>query len=184
MRLKHVKKSIEGRIGGDEPYYPSSDTCSFETDEDECWFEDGEEVRVNLPRRGSSSTKKVIYGPTSKKVVWQLGMIFAYVDELRYAVTKYAVQRRVHVEQYANEPTTIRSSMPSSRIVSNDPIMVTRSVDVASDIGFKPSSGLKWKGKPSITIRRLQEIRGQHRIQIRTGGSNNLSQNSNFLHPQ
>ncbi|XP_070003204.1 uncharacterized protein [Nicotiana sylvestris] len=65
------KKRLEGRIGGDEPYYPSSDACSFETDEDESWVEDGEEVSVNLPRR-RSSTKKVVYDPTAKKVVWQL----------------------------------------------------------------------------------------------------------------
>ncbi|OIT28675.1 hypothetical protein A4A49_41426 [Nicotiana attenuata] len=73
---------------------------------------------------------------------------------------------------------------PSTRIEPTGPTMITMSADVTGDIGFKPSSGLKWKGKPAITTRRLQEIRGQHRIQTRTGGSNNLSQNSSSAHPQ
>ncbi|KAK6802252.1 hypothetical protein RDI58_000032 [Solanum bulbocastanum] len=30
------KISVEGRLGGDEPYYPSSDVDSFEIDENEC----------------------------------------------------------------------------------------------------------------------------------------------------
>jgi len=72
---------------------------------------------------------------------------------------------------------------PSTRIEPMGPTMITRSADVTGDIGFKPSSGLKWKGKPAITTRRLQEIRGQHRIQTRTGVSKNLSQNSSSAHP-
>ncbi|XP_019246271.1 PREDICTED: protein trichome birefringence-like 33 [Nicotiana attenuata] len=43
--IETCKKSVEGRLGGDEPYYPSSYACSFETDEDECWNEDGEDKK-------------------------------------------------------------------------------------------------------------------------------------------
>nr|XP_016507435.1 PREDICTED: uncharacterized protein LOC107825112 [Nicotiana tabacum] len=96
------------------------------------------------------------------------------------------------VFQAENGFKTLNPGMPSSRIVatlstrieSNGPAMIIRSADVTGDIGFKPSSGLKWKGKPAITTRRLQEIRGKYRIQTRTGGSNNLSQNSSSAHPQ
>ncbi|KAG5579642.1 hypothetical protein H5410_050269 [Solanum commersonii] len=53
------KISVEGRLGGDEPYYPSSDADSFEIDEDECCDEDehnsdadsSDSGWVNLPRR-------------------------------------------------------------------------------------------------------------------------------------
>ncbi|KAM3375382.1 hypothetical protein P3S68_014096 [Capsicum galapagoense] len=38
-----------------------------------------------------------------------------------------------------------------------------KSTIVTKDIRFKPSSGLKWKGKQAITIRRLQQIRDQSR---------------------
>ncbi|XP_019224023.1 PREDICTED: MAP7 domain-containing protein 1-like [Nicotiana attenuata] len=44
--------------------------------------------------------------------------------------------------------------------------MITSSSDVTGDIGFKPTSGLKWKGKQAITIRRLQEIKDQSRCVI------------------
>ncbi|KAH0758088.1 hypothetical protein KY290_021581 [Solanum tuberosum] len=53
------KISVEGRLGGDEPYYPSSDDYNFEIDEDECCDEDEHNFNadssdsdwVNLPRR-------------------------------------------------------------------------------------------------------------------------------------
>ncbi|KAK6780066.1 hypothetical protein RDI58_022250 [Solanum bulbocastanum] len=53
------KTSIEGRLGGDEPYYPSFDADSLEIDEDECCDEDEHNSDtdifdsgwVNLPRR-------------------------------------------------------------------------------------------------------------------------------------
>ncbi|MCD7463715.1 hypothetical protein HAX54_051211, partial [Datura stramonium] len=51
------KKSIEGRLGGDEPYYLSHDACSFEINEDECWLEDGKRGNIKLSRRRSSSSK-------------------------------------------------------------------------------------------------------------------------------
>ncbi|XP_059309683.1 uncharacterized protein LOC132060773 [Lycium ferocissimum] len=97
--------SLEGRLGGDEPYYGSSDDDSFEIDEDECWDneEDIESGGVNVPRKNNAKNK-IIHDPTAKKVVWQLGMVFKDVNEFRGAVTKYAVQKRVPVEKFVNEP--------------------------------------------------------------------------------
>ncbi|KAG5588489.1 hypothetical protein H5410_048923 [Solanum commersonii] len=44
------KISVEGRLGGDEPYFASSDDGSFEIDEDEFSDECVESERVHLPR--------------------------------------------------------------------------------------------------------------------------------------
>ena len=44
------KVSVEGRLGGDEPYFASSDDESFEIDEGEFSDERVESERVNLPR--------------------------------------------------------------------------------------------------------------------------------------
>ncbi|WMV32539.1 hypothetical protein MTR67_025924 [Solanum verrucosum] len=106
------KVSHEGRLGGDEPYFASSDEDIFELDEDECCDDDehesGRSRRVKLSRKRSSKTQKTIHDPTAKKVVWQLGMVFKDVKEFRQAVTKYAVKRRVQVEKWVNEPKKVR----------------------------------------------------------------------------
>ncbi|WMV40548.1 hypothetical protein MTR67_033933 [Solanum verrucosum] len=106
------KVSDEGRLGGDEPYFASSDEDSFELDENECCNDDEHESsrsrRVKLSRKRSSKTQKIIHDPTTKKVVWQLGMVFKDVKELRQAVIKYAVRRRVQVEKWVNEPKKVR----------------------------------------------------------------------------
>ncbi|KAH0673134.1 hypothetical protein KY284_024221 [Solanum tuberosum] len=106
------KVSHEGRLGGDEPYFASSDDDSFELDEDKCCNDDEHESdrsrRVKLSRKRSSKTQKIIHDPTAKKVVWQLGMVFKDAKEFRQAVTKYAVRRRVQVEKWVNEPKKVR----------------------------------------------------------------------------
>ncbi|KAJ8544003.1 hypothetical protein K7X08_025621 [Anisodus acutangulus] len=73
------------------------------------------------------------------------------------------------VFQAENGVTTIN---PNQRIVSTGSRKMIRSADVSGDIGFKPTSGLKWKGSKAITTRRLQEIRDQ----AKTNASNNASQ--------
>ncbi|XP_059298353.1 uncharacterized protein LOC132051071 [Lycium ferocissimum] len=60
------------------------------------------------------------------------------------------------------------------------PRNIIRSADVIDDIGFKPSSGLKWKGTKTITTRRLQDIRDQ----ARANGSNNASQSTTSSLPR
>lgn len=51
------KKSIEGRLGDDEPYYSSFDAHSVETGEDEYWLEDEKKKNEKLSRKRSSSIK-------------------------------------------------------------------------------------------------------------------------------
>ncbi|KAH0732253.1 hypothetical protein KY289_003441 [Solanum tuberosum] len=102
--------TLEGRLGGDEPYYASSDACSFETDTDDSCLEKGEKMRLKLPntKRKKYTTDSVRFDPNSKKIMWQLGMVFESVKEFRLAVTKYVIQRRVQIEKYVNEPTRVR----------------------------------------------------------------------------
>ena len=42
------------------------------------------------------------------------------------------------------------------------------SANVTGDIGFKPTKGLKWKGKKFMTQRELQVESVMHRIQTRS----------------
>ena len=56
-----------------------------------------------MSRKRSAKHQKIIHGPTTKKVVSQLGMVFEDVKEFRQAVTKYAVRRSVQVEKWVNE---------------------------------------------------------------------------------
>ncbi|KAM3265087.1 hypothetical protein P3L10_002081 [Capsicum annuum] len=67
------------------------------------------------------------------------------------------------VFQAENGFTTISPGLPSRRIVSTGPKQVMKSAVVSGDIGFKPSSGLKWKDKQAITKSRLQQIKDQSR---------------------
>ncbi|WMV32064.1 hypothetical protein MTR67_025449 [Solanum verrucosum] len=53
--------------------------------------------------------------------------------------------------------------LPSIRILAG-PKRVLRSNVVTGDVGFKPTSGLKWKGNQAITTRRPQQIRDQSRL--------------------
>ncbi|WMV52837.1 hypothetical protein MTR67_046222 [Solanum verrucosum] len=93
------KISVEGRLGGDEPYFASSDDGSFEIDGDEFSDECVESERVHLPRtvkrRRRPSNQKIIHDPTAKKVVWQLGMVFADVNEFRRATTVRRARAKV-----------------------------------------------------------------------------------------
>lgn len=68
-------------LGGDESYYSSSDTDSFEIDEAKFSDEDVESENVNLSRRRRARNTKIIHDPTAKKVVWQFGMVFIDVNK-------------------------------------------------------------------------------------------------------
>ena len=67
------KASHEERIGGDGPYFASSDEGSFELEEDEYCnndeHESGRSRRVKLSSKRSSIPQKIIHDPTTKKVV-------------------------------------------------------------------------------------------------------------------
>ena len=102
--------TLEGRLGGDEPYYASSDACSFETDTDDSCLQEGEKMKLKLPntKRKKHTIERVRFDPNIKKIVWQLGMVFESVKEFRLAVTKYAIQRGVQIEKCVNEPNRVR----------------------------------------------------------------------------
>ncbi|XP_060194321.1 uncharacterized protein LOC132623558 isoform X2 [Lycium barbarum] len=73
----------------------------------------------------------------------------------------------VGVFQAKNGFTTFNPGLPSQRIVSTGPKIIIRSADVTGDIGFKPTSTLKWKGAKALTTRRTQEVRDQVRAKAR-----------------
>ncbi|KAF3670719.1 hypothetical protein FXO37_08405 [Capsicum annuum] len=72
-------------------------------------------------------------------------------------------KRGCPMKRSGGDVATPKPGLPSRRIVSTGPKQVMKSAVVSGDIGFKPSSGLKWKGKQAITTRRLQQIRDQSR---------------------
>ncbi|KAG5586784.1 hypothetical protein H5410_047218 [Solanum commersonii] len=55
----------EGRLRGDEPYYVTSDACSFETDTNDSCLEEGEKMRLKLPhtKRKKHTTHNVRFDP-------------------------------------------------------------------------------------------------------------------------
>ncbi|KAK4726990.1 hypothetical protein R3W88_031907 [Solanum pinnatisectum] len=93
--------TLEGRLGSDEPYYASFDSCNFKTDTDHSCPEEGEKMRLKLPntKRKKHTTYSVRFDSNIKKILWQLDMVFESVKEFRLAVTKYAIQRRVQIEK-------------------------------------------------------------------------------------
>uniref|UniRef100_A0A1S3ZQM4 Transposase MuDR plant domain-containing protein n=1 Tax=Nicotiana tabacum TaxID=4097 RepID=A0A1S3ZQM4_TOBAC len=94
------KKSLEGKIGGDEPYYLSDEAASFETDPDDVDDEGEGEVQQKVKARRRKIKRRVIFDKTCKKI--------ASVRDFREAVTKYVVQQKVSIEKYVNEPTKVR----------------------------------------------------------------------------
>ncbi|KAG5585838.1 hypothetical protein H5410_046272 [Solanum commersonii] len=79
------------------------------------------------------------------------------------------------VFQVENEFKAFNPGMPSFKILSTSATKVTRSADITGDIGFKPSttSKLTWKGKSTISTRKLQEMSEQRRKKPKGSSSNN-----------
>jgi len=102
------KKSLEGKIGGDEPYYHLDEATSFETDPDDVDDEGEGEVQQKVKARKRKTKRRVIFDKTCKKIVWETGLAFASVRDFREVVTKYVVQQKVSIEKYVNEPTRVR----------------------------------------------------------------------------
>ncbi|OIS98379.1 hypothetical protein A4A49_60949, partial [Nicotiana attenuata] len=71
------KKSLEGKIGGDEPYYLSDEAASFETDPDDVDDEGEGEVQQKVKARRRKTKRRVIFDRTCKKIVWETGLAFA-----------------------------------------------------------------------------------------------------------
>ncbi|MCE0482563.1 hypothetical protein HAX54_041422 [Datura stramonium] len=54
---------------------------------------------------------------------------------------------------------TYSHSLPSSRILHSSARQPRRSVEVSRDLGFKPRTGVRWKGKEAITTGQFEEMR-------------------------
>ncbi|KAK6803587.1 hypothetical protein RDI58_001371 [Solanum bulbocastanum] len=57
--------------------------------------------------------------------------------------------------------------MPSRRVVDIGTRVPKRSGEVIGDIEYQPRFGVKWKEKLAIISNRLQQMRGEKRIQTR-----------------
>ncbi|KAK4716577.1 hypothetical protein R3W88_014915 [Solanum pinnatisectum] len=64
--------------------------------------------------------------------------------------------------------TTINPGMPSSRVVDIGTRVPRRSDEITGDIGYQPRFGVKWMGKSAIASNKLQQMRGEKRIQTRS----------------
>ena len=69
----------------------------------------------------------------------------------------------------------IKRGMSSCNIFSTGTTKVIKSVEVTSDIGYKPNTAIKfkWNGKAAISTRKLQEMREEQRKKSRWSSSNN-----------
>ncbi|XP_059302141.1 uncharacterized protein LOC132054092 [Lycium ferocissimum] len=99
---------MEGKLAGDEPYYPSDEAASFETDPDDISDDDEGVVEQRVKAKRRKLTNRVVFDKTSKKIVWETGLQFESVNEFRTATYKYAVHEHVAIEKYINEPTRVR----------------------------------------------------------------------------
>ncbi|XP_060211943.1 uncharacterized protein LOC132639517 [Lycium barbarum] len=99
---------MEGKLAGDEPYYPSDDAASFETDPDDIFDDDEGVVEQRVKAKGRKVKNRVVFDKTSKKIVWETGLQFESVNEFRTAVTKYTVHEHVAIEKCINEATRVR----------------------------------------------------------------------------
>ncbi|KAF3640389.1 hypothetical protein FXO37_23512 [Capsicum annuum] len=90
----------EGKLGGDDPYFDSSDPGSDISDGEEGDLVDDDEVVDLLPRTLSS---KIYFDKTAKKVCFQLYVIFFNVVEFREALQSYSIKKGVNLKLKPNE---------------------------------------------------------------------------------
>ncbi|KAF3620277.1 putative ADP-ribosylation factor GTPase-activating protein AGD14-like [Capsicum annuum] len=104
------RNNLEGKFAGDEPFYPSNEAASFETDSEDVTDSEDEveqvEHRDNTRKR--KKVNRVVYSLDCQKVVWELGLVFKSLNEFRAVVTKYVVAKHVAIEKCVNEPTRVR----------------------------------------------------------------------------
>ncbi|KAF3643456.1 hypothetical protein FXO38_05429 [Capsicum annuum] len=96
----------EGKLGGDEPYFDSSDPGSDISDEEEGDPVDDDEVVDPLPRTSSS---KIYFDKTAKKVCFQLYMVFLNAIKFREALQSYSIQKGVNLKLKPNEKERVRT---------------------------------------------------------------------------
>ncbi|KAK4736919.1 hypothetical protein R3W88_000616 [Solanum pinnatisectum] len=63
-----IREILVGKLGGDEPYYLSDETPSFEIDDETGWGEEVDQV-MHKPIRRKKTPNRVVFDETSKKVV-------------------------------------------------------------------------------------------------------------------
>ncbi|XP_060170907.1 uncharacterized protein LOC132601867 [Lycium barbarum] len=119
-----TRDGLEGKLAGDEPYYPSDEAASFETDPDDCTDNDGEVVEQRQKARRRKVKPGVVFDKTCKKVTWETGLQFESVDDFRVTITKYAAAEHVDIKKHVNEPLRVRV-----RCVENCPWLLFASFD-------------------------------------------------------
>ncbi|MCD7466045.1 hypothetical protein HAX54_002377 [Datura stramonium] len=70
--------------------------------------------------------------------------------------------------------TTYNHGLPRSRILHSGARQPIRSAEVTGDLGFKPRTGVRWKGKAAITTGQLEEMRLTKRKKLSSAQSREL----------
>ncbi|KAG5600824.1 hypothetical protein H5410_032194 [Solanum commersonii] len=167
MRILKKAKKIKGKLTEDEPYYDSSDCDSFQSDEEEPVSDDELE---GGSLRGRKKSNRVIYDSTcdvrgrgqyesasNNKTGTRRGAGSGYKKRPK------VVGQGVFVDD--TRYTCINQGLSSNRRVNTG---VVSSAAMTCDIGFKPTKGLKWKGKQAMTQRDLQVQNVMRHIQTRS----------------
>ncbi|KAM3322537.1 hypothetical protein P3S67_003688 [Capsicum chacoense] len=120
----------EGKLGGDDPYFDSSDLDSDISDEEEENPIDDDEVVDPLPRTLSCKT---YFAKTAKKVCFQLYMIFFNVVEFKEALQGYSIQKGVKLKLKPNEKERVRAKCEHK----DCPWVILESVDNTENFSVK-----------------------------------------------
>ncbi|OIT30410.1 hypothetical protein A4A49_17714 [Nicotiana attenuata] len=97
------KTSLDGKIVVDEPYYPSDEVASFETDPDETAYDEGEDEVQQPVRARRKQQNRVIFDPSCKLIICETGLYFESVRQFREALTKYAVDEHIELDNFTND---------------------------------------------------------------------------------
>ncbi|XP_075103693.1 uncharacterized protein LOC142178262 [Nicotiana tabacum] len=103
---KKKKGKYQGKLGGDDQYFDSSDLSS-ECSDDERELVGTDEVR-DAPARNLS--KKVYFDTSCKKILFELYMIFENVVQFREALQTYSIQKGVNLKLKPNERERVRAN--------------------------------------------------------------------------
>ncbi|PHT91312.1 Pyridoxal kinase [Capsicum annuum] len=103
---KQAKKRLTRQTGRDDSYFDSSDLGSDISDEEEGDPVDDDEVVDPLPRTSSS---KIYFDKTAKKVCFQLYIVFLNAAEFREALQSYSIKKIVNLKLKPNEKERVRA---------------------------------------------------------------------------
>ncbi|KAM3321683.1 hypothetical protein P3S67_002834 [Capsicum chacoense] len=94
------------KLGGDDPYFDSSDSSSDISNKEEGDIVVDDEVVDPLPRTSSS---KIYFDKTAKTVCFQFYIIFLNAIEFREALQSYSIQKGVNLKLKPNEKERVRA---------------------------------------------------------------------------